>query len=302
MLLTFFHILFTVILPIFILIFIGVVFDRAFKPDMDTLSKLNFYVFVPAIVFIKIIDAQIALTEMGIVGIFNLAHFFIIFGVASLIFSLKRFRENRTTLSMASAWYNAGNYGIPLIVFAFGDAYMDIIAVVLLVQNLLTFSFGLWLMERGSKPLKEILKGLLKVPVIYAVLFGILLKAFELDVIPQIKEPLNYLSDGVIPIALVTLGAKLSRIKLSKDFTRVLIVIIIRLAVSPVVAILLIIAFPITGVEAAVVIVLSGTPVAVNIYVLAEEYKKGQDLASQAVFWTTIMSVVSISLLLSFFG
>lgn len=301
MFLTFFHILFTVILPIFILILVGVAFDRAFKPNMDTLSKLNFYVFVPAIVFIKIIDAEIALAEMGIVGVFNLAHFFIVFSLAALIFSLKKFRENRTTLSMASAWYNAGNYGIPLIAFAFGDGYMDIIAVVLLVQNLLTFSFGLWLMERETKHLKDILKGLLKVPVIYAVLFGVLLKAFELDIVPQIKEPLNYLSDGVIPIALITLGAKLSRIKLAKDFTRILVVIIIRLVISPIIAILLLLVFPITGTEAVVLVVLLGTPVAVNIYVLAEEYKKGQDLASQAVFWTTMLSVITISVILTLF-
>ena len=60
------HILANIILPIFVLIGVGVLIDRAFKPDLPTLSKLNFYVFVPALVFVRLIDSQLNAELIGL--------------------------------------------------------------------------------------------------------------------------------------------------------------------------------------------------------------------------------------------
>ena len=42
------------IIPIFVLICLGYIIDKKFKPDMNTLTKINFYLFVPAFSFVNI--------------------------------------------------------------------------------------------------------------------------------------------------------------------------------------------------------------------------------------------------------
>ena len=48
-----------------------------------------------------------------------------------------------------------------------------------------------------------------------------------------------------------------------------------------------------------VLIVTSGLPVAVNVFILAVEYRQNERLASQAVFWTTVLSALSLSVWLA---
>jgi malate permease and related proteins len=49
-----------IILPVFILIGVGVLVDRLLKIDLPTLSKLTFYLFLPAIIFVNLVESEIA--------------------------------------------------------------------------------------------------------------------------------------------------------------------------------------------------------------------------------------------------
>ncbi|MHA1682390.1 MAG: AEC family transporter [Promethearchaeota archaeon] len=295
-----FTILWTIIFPIFLIILVGFVFDRAFKPDMETLSKLNFYVFVPAIAFISMLDTELAGENLIMIVVFSLAHFFVLFAIAFALFSSRKFREKRAILSLGSVFFNAGNYGIPFVIFAFGASGEGIILLVMIVQIVLTFSFGLWILERETKSWKEIGKGFLKIPVIYAVILGLLLRFLGIDLAPQIKDPLQYIANTVIAFALITLGAKLSRVEIQKNRTGFTISLM-RLVVSPLIAVPLVLLFKFTGTTAAILIVSSGLPVAVNTYVLAQEYRRDEDVAAQSILWSTLLSVVTLSILLLFF-
>lgn len=294
-------ILFSIILPIFILIAIGMLFEKAFHPDMDTLSKLNFYILVPAIVFIKMIETELDASLLLVIGIFATIHFFTVFACSFFIFSLKRFREKRIVLSLGSSFSNSGNYGIPFTLFAFGDAFIDIIAVIMIMQNIIMFSFGIWLMERGRGTWKEVLKRFSKIPVIYAVIAGLFLRWFEIDLIPQVKDPLTYLADAVIAIALITLGAKLARSKVKEHLVHPLLSTGVRLILSPLIAVPLVLLFDFSNQVNAMLIVTAGLPTAVNTYILAQQYKKNEDVASQSIFWSTLLSAISLTVLLVIF-
>ncbi len=45
-------------------------------------------------------------------------------------------------------------------------------------------------------------------------------------------------------------------------------------------------------------IVAAGLPVAVNAAILAGVYRRNEDLASQSVFWTTLLSALTVTTLL----
>ena len=50
------------------------------------------------------------------------------------------------------------------------------------------------------------------------------------------------------------------------------------------------------------VVISAGLPVAVNVFILSAEYRRDEELASQMVFWTTILSAITLSVLLAIAG
>ncbi|MHA1729840.1 MAG: AEC family transporter [Promethearchaeota archaeon] len=282
----------------------GVVLDRLFDLDLPTLSKLNFYVLVPALVFINTVNTELPPTQILNLLYFGIIYNLVIFVVAFGVFSISILKEKRTTLTLGTWLSNIGNYGIPLITFAFGEyvdfgTYIAILSIMIMLQCLLTFTLGIVYIQKGFKTFKEVLKDLIKIPIIYAILFAFILRGFNIQLIAQIEVPLNYLGDALVPIALITLGIQLSRSELKKDLVPISILCAIRLIIGPIIAFfILLIPFGFTGEINSVLILLCGTPVAVNVYLLSLEYKKNVELASQLIFWSTLLSSVTIPVLL----
>lgn len=289
-------ILVSVILPIFLLIGLGALLDRRFKLDAATLSKLNFYVFVPALAFVKLLDARLPSERLASVGLFGIAHVLMMLALSWAVFSLPIWRSERTALAIGASFSNVGNYGIPFVAIAFGDELIDVVAILIVVQNLLTFTLGVWLMEQGSSGVARGALAALKAPVVVAVALALVLRASHAALPPQIRGPLNYLADGLIPVALLTLGVQLSRTKLEHGAAMVAAVSVARLVVAPLVAAGMVVwLFRFAGGVADVLIVSAGFPVAVNTYILAAEYRQSEGTASQAVFWTTLLSAITLT-------
>ncbi len=299
----FIRIIFDIILPIFLIIAVGFVMDRRFRLDLDTLSKLNFYVFVPALLFVKLLYADISGASMLTVGFFTIVQMAVLFALSLLVYAPPRLRPARAVLSMTSMFNNCGNYGIPLVIFAFPDnpELLGPLAVIIAMQNLANFTFGIWLFERRKHGTINVLKGFVGVPVVYALIAAIVMRLFNLEPFPQIAKPIGFLSDGLVAIALITLGAQLSRSLSISDPLPLAIVALMRLVISPLLTAAMI---PLFGIDlrsplAAMIIVIAGMPVAVNVYILAAEYKRDEALASQAIFWTTLLSPITLAILLS---
>jgi predicted permease len=199
-------------------------------------------------------------------------------------------------------FYNAGNYGIPFVSLAFGPEYIGVVAIVLMVQNLLNFTLGIWLFQEKSQGLSAVLKGFLKVPVVPAILLALGLRylhettGFSLP--PAAAVPLGHLANGLIPVALMTLGVQLSRIRIGERWRPLSALVVMRLAISPLLALGLVALFRVEAPLAAVLIAMAGLPMAVNVYILASEYGEDAELASQGVFWTTLLSAGTLTALL----
>lgn len=289
-----------IILPIFLLIGAGFAVDRAFKLDMQTLSKLNFYVTVPALVLIKTLEAKLDPALLGAVALFTVVHFALLRLASRVLFGARSLRRWEVILSMGAIFYNAGNFGLPLAQLAFGSLGASVMAIVMTVQNFITFTWGLWWMDAGKRDLRQSIAGLVKVPVIWAVLAALALLWLAIELPHPIRAPLSYLADGTIPLALLTLGIQLSRSPLVGRLAPLTAVTGMRLLISPLMAFGLAVVWAAIAPGAldsirAVLIVAAGLPIAVNVYVLAVEYSRDATLASQMVVWTTLLSAVTLT-------
>lgn len=289
-----FNIFYEVLLPIFLLIGLGVLLDKKFKLDLQTLSKINFYGFVPALVFVKLQQSTLSGDRILELAMAALVHLLVLALLVAPFLFLARKKIQATIPMMGVVFYNAGNFGIPLVALFFGEEAVAYIAVILMVQNLGHFSLGILVLNRKSgKNFFTELLSLLKVPVLWAILLAF--------VLPEVGGPLGeaagYLADGLIPAALLTLGAQLGRCQFKKDLIPALSISFVRLFISPLVMLAVIALWPSLSTDLhPYLIAAAGFPVAVNVYLLALEYKKDEELAAQLVFWTTVGTVLSMSL------
>ena len=293
-------VLVNIILPIFLLIGAGVAVDRAFKLDIQTLSKLNFYVTVPALVLIKTLEAKLDPALLGAVALFTVVHFALLRLASRVLFGARSLRRWEVILSMGAVFYNAGNFGLPLAQLAFGSLGASVMAIVMTAQNFITFTWGLWWMDSGKRDLRQSIAGLVKVPVIWAVLAALALLWLGIELPHPIRVPLSYLADGTIPLALLTLGIQVSRSPLVGRLAPLTAVTGMRLLISPLIAFGLVVVWAAIAPGTldsirAVLIVAAGLPIAVNVYVLAVEYNRDAALASQMMVWTTLLSAVTLT-------
>jgi len=110
---------------------------------------------------------------------------------------------------------------------------------------------------------------------------------------------LRYSSDAVVAFALVTLGAQLSQTPARQSFSRLGWALGIRLLAAPLLAFLLVRLFGFEGEEATVMIVSTAFPTAVNTALLAHEFKADAHFAAAAVFYSTLFSMVTVTVLIA---
>ncbi len=293
------QILLNIIVPLFLLIGVGALLDAFLKLDLRTLSKLNFYAFVPAIIMIKIGESPLGGSHLLRIAGFGIAHVAVLLAVYHVLSIPWPGARRRPVYCMGSVFYNCGNFGIPFVMLAFGNGMVAVIAVVMMTQNLLNFTLGVWLLEKQTrKSILGVLAGLFKVPILYAIAIGLALKWSGVALPDQIHQPLTHLADGMVAVALLTLGVQLARSRVAKNLAPLAGVSALRLLVSPLIAWGLTFLFGFEGTVAAVLIVGAGFPMAVNVFILAVEYKQDEELASQLVFVTTLLSAVTLSILL----
>ena len=293
-------ILITIILPIFVIIGVGYAADRALKIDLQTLSKLNFYITLPALILIKTLDAGLSPALYGTVVLFTVIQFAVLLVICRLAFRARPLKRHATVLTLGAVFYNAGNFGLPLAQLAFGSQGTGVLAIVMMVQNFLTFTWGVWLMDVQKRSWRRAALDLLKVPVLWAVVAAVALGAWGITLPPPIYTPLSYLGDATIPLALMTLGIQLSRSRLFGELAPLTAAAATRLLLSPALALLMVGAWAIAvpggvGEIGPVLIVAAGLPVAVNVYILSVEYQRDATLASQMVVWTTLLSAITLT-------
>lgn len=293
------EVLVSIILPVFAVIGVGALIGRLFSLDAGTLSKLNFYVFVPAILLSKILDSDLDPARFGVAVAFSVIHLLLMLAVSLVLFSLGRLKAHRRTLTLGALFYNAGNYGLPLAQLAFGEEALGLMAFVVVVQNLASFTLGLWLVADGQQGWRGALKQSLKAPVIYVILGGLLLNKLGIALPRPVRVPVDILADGLIPVALLTLGVQLSQVRISSHLSALSALAIARLLLSPLLAAGLAavgqLLFPEMSAVAPILVVAAGLPVAVNVYILSAEYDREPELASQMVFWTTLASALTVT-------
>lgn len=292
-----FEIFHTVVLPVFILIGLGFLIDRLFDLHIKTLTTLLFYVFSPVLIFNLILKSELKADDIISIIIFSALQLTILYGLSLVLFSIPKLKPQRTILTAGTLFFNSANYGIPVMLLAFkefGEQAVSIQAIVIMMQVVVLFTFGVAMYNAEGDGIWQSLPKLFKIPTLYAVPLSFIARAVNFTMPEVLQTPVNYVTGGFVGLSLLTLGAQLSKSQINKEFGMVSAVGLTRLAISPLLAMALVHLLHIDPKIGAVLVLAEGLPVAVNVFILSVEFDRDAGLASRAIFWTTLASAVTI--------
>lgn len=282
-----------IILPTFIVIFIGYLLGKTTKIDMSAVVEVVFYVGLPSLAFVSMLDKKIVLLDAAKIWA---AALIIMLGCGTVAWSVfKIIRQKHSGLYIPIMMMNTVNIPFPIIYLVYGSEGLFAATLFYIPNVLLLFSLGIYIMSK--KHWQGSIKEVFRVPAIYAAIAGLTVNLFNVTMPELIVKPLDFISLMVIPLVLLVLGYNLSKVRIT-SLPTTLLASFIRLGVGLLLGLFTVNLFGLTGVLRSVVILDSAMPAAVNASLLATKYKNEADLVSSVVFITTIASLVIIPFLL----
>lgn len=288
------------ILPILLIAATGFVLARKLGAQVQTVTNVAFYALLPCLVFHMLVTSQVAgrqLSMMVILGVLiTIAMGLVGFVTAKL---MRLSRSESSAFLLVVMFSNGGNYGLPVVAFAFGPEALAYATVFFLTGAVLAYTVGSVLAAAGRKPVSEALRGVLKMPIIYATSAALLVLALGITVPTPLMRPIGLLRDAALPLMILILGMQLERAALPKRLGVVGVAVAVSLLASPLIALWLTSLFGVTGAARQAVVILSSMPVAVTTTIFAIEYDVEPDMVTSAVFVSTLLSPFTLAPLIA---
>jgi predicted permease len=282
-----------IVAPVGLLGFIGWAWVRSgHEYRMEFITRLSMTLSVPALIFTALMRTEIEPSALSALVLAALAAYA---ALAALFWAGLRLAgmELRTWLAPL-IFGNTGNVGLPLALFAFGEAGFAYAVVVFAVMAILSFTLGVWLVSGGGSPLRA-----LQEPVTWATALGAVFLWQGWQTPAWLTNSLELLGQIAVPVMLITLGVAVARLTAAR-LGRALVLSVLRAAACVGVAASVGRWFGLEPVAFAILVLQISTPVAVTSYMLAEKYGADAQAVAGLVIASTLLAVAVLPVTLAF--
>jgi malate permease and related proteins len=284
------------LLPIFLVSGSGFLLGKFLTVDSRSLGRVVFYVFSPLLVFEMMMKSELSLKQTFATVAFT-ASVIAVMGLLAFLLG-KLFQLERPYLLaviLTVAFGNTGNYGLPLVKFAFGDNALAVASLFYVTTTILFNTVGVVIASLGHMDLKSALIGLLKLPVIYGVVLALLIKGIGMQLPLPVSRTIEIAANGAIPVMLILLGLELTHIEWSHSFRVLGLGVTLKLLLGPLVALSFASLFGLHGAARQGNVLEAAMPAAVATTVVATEYKLEPSLVTAIVFLGTVLSPLTLT-------
>jgi len=285
-------VLFSAIVPVALIVWVGFIAGRTLGLDLPTLSRLSLYVLLPALIASSLYGMTLPTGNAIRIAVgFALSSAFLYLLVYGLSRLLKFNPLLRQTLLATTLFANTGNLGLPFITFALGAAGLERAIVYLISSSILLATLGPTLFT--GEGLQVGLQITVRLPVFWAMIAGLGLQAFAIALPHNIENALELLGSAAIPVALVSLGMQLARTSFRLS-GMVITAAALRLLLGPMIALGIGTALGLRGNDLQVLVLQGAMPIAVNTFIWATEFGGDTDLVARAIVLSTLLSTVTL--------
>ncbi len=284
--------IFLTVMPLLAIVLIGYFYARKKPVDMQAANAANIDVFIPALLFSVLSSEAFNIASYGTLA---LAAAVIVLGSGLILWPVAiLLKLNKKTFLPPMMFNNSGNLGLPLLVLAFGKEALPAAVVLFIVENLLHFTVGTYILKRDTR-----FWSIAKMPMIVATAAGLLWSYMQWPVYPVLRTFIDMLGQIAVPLMLFTLGVRLLDVNFS--YWRLSLLGAILCPLSGVVIALLFLWFiPLSPEYTAYLLLFSVLPPALLNYMVAERYQQQPSQVASIVLIGNMFSLLTIPLALTF--
>lgn len=201
----------SVVLPVFIVAGFGFLLERRFRMPILPVNQVVLYVLMPCFIFTSLLPVDFRSDEPLRIGLFSVLLTVAMLGVGFAVARLLRLdRVTTSALLLTAAFPNLGNYGLSIVLLAYGAEGVFFGTILLAVQMLFGLTLAVFIASSGSAPMSRSVAEVAKQPAFYAVAAALLLGAADVTIPKFITDAIALPAQAAIPVMLLVLGMQIS--------------------------------------------------------------------------------------------
>lgn len=288
-----------ILIPVFALVAVGYLVGPRLGLDARTLSRLSYFVLVPSFTFNVLGTASIGAASAGrmvvYIGIVEVACAAAAIAVARVF---RRSPQMTGAYVLVSVFPNVGNFGLPIVQFAFGQEALVAATIYFIAMSTISFIIGVaaanW--HHGSN--LRAFMAVAKTPAVIAVVPALL---FNMRGGPPlvIQRPAALLAGAMVPVMLVALGVQLADAGIPRIDGDMIGASLVRLLAGPALAALVAIPLHLTGLPRDAGVLQAAMPAAVLASMIAFEHSLLPTFVTATVLFSTLISIVTLAAIIA---
>ena len=274
--------------------------DKSFS---DKLSWLVVNISMPMLIIASVLGKEGNLKDVLIYLGYGTAFYIVSMPIAYICCKLLFVRKkNMGTYQFMLIFSNCSFMGYPIAAAVLGSDSIFYMSIFNIPFNILAFSYGIFLLASGGEKGTGFNPAKLINPGIISSILAVIIYAFGIDFPTFIGNTFSSVGGLTTPLSMLVLGVSLAQLPVSELFNEIRLypISIIRLVGLPILTYYVMRIFTGDPMMLGVATVTAGMPVASMTVMLTTLYGGNVKLASVGVFITTVLSVVSVPLVLSF--
>lgn len=288
------------LLPVFLTAGAGWLIAATLRPDARPISQVALYVLAPCLIFEIVLQNAVAPGALLRMIGFAFACLAIPGAAAFALARWRRWSRPRTSaLVLCVLLTNAGNYGMSVVLLAFGQRALAQAGLFFLGSAIVSYTAGIFVASMGRTGLRESSLGLLRMPTIWAVVLAFVMGGLGWRLPGPAASSVHLLASACIPVFLLVLGMQLRGARLHGPVRPLLAAAGLRLGGGAATGLLLAPLFGLSGAARQAGVLQAGMPSAVIATILATEYDVEPGFVTSVVLLTTLLSPLTITPLMA---
>ena len=295
--------LLTQVIILFILIFLGVVLCKVnilTDKGVKSVTDMVLYLVTPCVIIKSFVrEFSVTLLKNLCIGFIAtlLAH--IVFILISLIALKSKNLSRQKVLQFGIIFSNCGYMAIPLLQAVLGDDGVFYGSTYIAVFQIMTWSYGLFLMGDGLKTITP--KKLVLNPGVIAFAIAFIIFSLQIPMPKVIYEPVSYMASLNTPLPMIIIGYHLANSNILsglKDI-KLLFATALKLFILPIIVILGFFLCGVRGTLPMALTICASAPTAAINTMFASKFSRDTSLSVTMVSLTTLLSIISMPIVVT---
>lgn len=294
-------VLLEIVLPAFLIFLSGYLVQKKFQVSIRSISVISLYIMLPALSFHTFFTIKLNMQILYAAAV-SLLLMFALMVIARIVSRLLRYdAAGESSMMLVTVFMNSGNYGAPIVLFAFGRPGFEFAVLIMVFHLILMSIFGVYLASRGKQSASTSFKNILKMPSVYAMVLGLLLQTLHVEMPDSFLQAFDLVGQASVPTVMILLGMQLAELTLKDfDWKAIWLGTAIRLVISPLLTWGICLLFPLQPLLQNVLILTAAMPSAVTVLMYAIEFDAKPQFVSSTTFVSTVVSFFSIAMVVFF--